>query len=224
MKNKMNLKGKKFVASFSGGKDSMLAIYRAIKEEMIPIEFVTTYNIDKERSWFHGIPENVLNSISEAIGVPIRLIETTGAEYEGNFEKALQEAKKKGAQICVFGDIDLEGHLAWCKDRCKAVGIEAFFPLWKESRKSLVYEFIDSGFAASITVVDTNRMSDSFLGDVLTKAVMKEIEKCGADICGENGEYHTFVHAGPLFKKQVQFTFGEKIYQDNYAILPVFYK
>jgi len=114
----MNLKGKKFVASFSGGKDSTLAIYRAIMNGMIPVEFIITYNIDKERSWFHGIPETLLNTIEESVGVPIRLIKTTGAEYEANFEKALQASKERGAEICVFGDIDLEGHLTWCKDRC----------------------------------------------------------------------------------------------------------
>lgn len=219
--SEMSLKGKKFVASFSGGKDSTLAIYRAIMNGMIPVEFIITYNIDKERSWFHGIPETLLNTIEESVGVPIRLIKTTGAEYEANFEKALQSAKERGAEICVFGDIDLDGHLTWCKDRCKAVAIEAFFPLWHESRKSIVHEFIDSGFKAAITIVDTNRMPDSFLGKTLSRNVTMDIEKSGADICGENGEYHTFVYGGPLFKNEIKFEFGEKVYQDNYGILPV---
>jgi len=220
----MDLKGKKFVASFSGGKDSTLAIYRAIKSGMIPVEFIITYNTDRGRSWFHGIPEALLSTIEESVGVAIRLIKTTGEEYGENFEKALKASKERGAEVCVFGDIDLEGHLTWCKDRCEAVEIEAYFPLWQESRKSIVHEFIDSGFKAAITIVDTNRMPDSFLGETLSKVVAKDIEKCGADICGENGEYHTFVYGGPLFKKEIEFAFGEKHSQDNYRILPVCFK
>lgn len=120
-----------------------------------------------------------------------------------------------------FGDIDLEGHLEWCTQRCKAVGLEAFFPLWKESRKKLVYEFIDLGFKTLITVVDTSRMPEYFVGKVLTREVADEIEKSGADICGENGEYHTFAFDGPLFKNAVKFDVGDKLKIDNLAIVPI---
>jgi uncharacterized protein (TIGR00290 family) len=216
-----NLKGKKFIASYSGGKDSTLAIYRAISHGMIPMELITTYNIDKERSWFHGIPQPVLDNISKEMNIPISLIKTTGEEYTRNFEAKLLDARNKGAEICVFGDIDLEGHLEWCTERCKAVGLEAYFPLWKESRKKLVYEFIDSGFKTIITVVDNSRMPASFAGQILTREVADEIEKSGADICGENGEYHTFAFDGPLFKKAVEFTIGEKVEVDNLIIIPI---
>ncbi|TJX15615.1 diphthine--ammonia ligase [Tissierella creatinini] len=216
-----NLKGKKFVASYSSGKDSTLAIYRAISQGLIPMELIITYNVDKERSWFHGIPQHVLDNISKQIDIPISLIKTKGEEYEKNFEAKLLDAKKKGAEVCIFGDIDLEAHLEWCTDRCKAVGLEAYFPLWKESRKSLVYEFIDLGFKTIITVVDSSRMPEDFVGKILTREVAAEIEKSGADICGENGEYHTFVFDGPLFKNKVEFEIGEIIRIDNFTIAPI---
>ena len=216
-----NLKGKKFVASYSGGKDSTLAIYRAISQGMIPMELITTYNIDRHKSWFHGISKEMLNRISKEMNIPSSLILTKGEDYTKNFEAKLREAKENGAEVCVFGDIDLEGHLEWCTQRCEAVGLQAYFPLWKESRKKLVYEFIDSGFKTIITIVDNSRMPESFVGQILTREVADEIEKCGADICGENGEYHTFAFDGPLFKNPIEFTVGEKIHSDNYAIIPI---
>lgn len=213
--------GKNFIASYSGGKDSTLAIYRAISQGMKPLELITTYNTDKNRSWFHGIPQPLLNTISVEMNIPISLIETSGDLYAENFELKLKEAKKNGAEVCVFGDIDLEKHLNWCTDRCKAAGLRAYFPLWQESRQKLVYEFIDLGFKTIITVVDTNRMPDYFLGKLLTRSLADEIAECGADICGENGEYHTFAFDGPLFSKPVSFSIEEKIYSDNYAIIPI---
>lgn len=216
-----NLKGKKFVASYSGGKDSTLAIYRAIKHGLVPMELFTTFNKDRGLSWFHSIPRQLLNKISNEIEIPITLIETTGEQYSDNFEEYLKGAKEKGAEVCVFGDIDLEGHLKWCTDRCKASGIEAYFPLWNESRKNLVHEFIDTGFKTIITVVDTSRLSEDFLGKILTSQVAEEIEASGADICGEDGEYHTFAFDGPLFNNPVQFKKGEKIIYEKYAIIPV---
>ena len=215
------MKGKKFIASYSGGKDSTLAIYRAISQGMKPLELITTYNTDKNRSWFHGIPKPLLNIISDEMNIPISLIETSGELYAQNFDFKLKEAKKNGAEVCVFGDIDLVEHLKWCTDRCKAAGLEAYFPLWQESRQKLVYEFIDLGFKTILTVVDTNRMPERFLGQLLTRKLADEIAECGADICGENGEYHTFAFDGPLFSKPVSFSTGEIIYSDNYAIIPI---
>lgn len=213
--------GKNFVAAYSGGKDSILAIYRAIKQGFTPVALITTYNTDRKRSWFHGIPEPVLESVSRSLELPIRLIKTSGDEYASNFEKALSDAKELGAEICVFGDIDIEEHNTWCSERCENAGIEAFFPLWSEERKNLVYEFIDSVFTANFTVVDTKRMNDGFLGKKLTKEVVDLIAAQGVDICGENGEYHTFVSAGPIFKHPIDFTFGEKIIENGYAVLPI---
>lgn len=213
--------GKKFVASYSGGKDSILAIFRSIEQGLEPITLITTYNTDKNRSWFHGIPDNVLASISNSLGIPIKLIKTSGNEYAMNFEKALLAAKKLGAEVCIFGDIDIEAHRSWCSERCNNVGIEAFFPLWGEERKNLVYEFIDNGFVANFTVIDTKRMSESFLGEKLTRKVVDLVSTQGVDICGENGEYHTFVSAGPIFKHRVKFSFGEKVLDNGYAVLPI---
>lgn len=217
----MDYKGKKFVVSYSGGKDSTLAIYRAMKKGMIPKELITTYNIDKKRSWFHGIPEELLRSASKEMNIPINLMKTTGEDYAVNFENKLRESKKNGAEVCIFGDIDIEGHLEWCSEICKNAGIKAYFPLWQENRKKLVYEFIDEGFKTIINVVDNSRVPEDFAGKILTKEIAEEIERSGADICGENGEYHTFAFDGPIFSNPVGFTKEDAIRVDNFTIVPI---
>lgn len=215
------LKGRRFVASYSGGKDSALAIHRALRAEMVLQALLITYNTDRGRSWFHGIPPNVLRQVEEAVGCRVILVRTSGAEYAQNLEAELRRQVEAGAEYCVFGDIDIQEHMDWCSARCKPTGIGALFPLWKESREALVYEGLRAGFAPRITVVDTGRLDKRFLGQVLTKALAQEIQREGADICGENGEYHTFVAHGPIFAHPVPVAFGEPFMDGVYAILPM---
>jgi len=213
-----DMHGRKFVASYSGGKDSVLAIYRAISAGLKPHSLITTHNTDENRSWFHGMTGELLIQVSESLSIPLSLIKTTGADYQMSFEKALSDAKSNGAEVCVFGDIDLEGHLKWCTERCEKTGLVPYFPLLKEQRKKVVYEFIDVGFSAIIKIVDTSRLPERFLGQVLSREVVNDIEKCGADICGENGEYHTFVFDGPLFSSRISFSTEEIFRRDKYAV------
>ena len=216
-----DLKGKKFVASFSGGKDSVLALNRAINAGLIPSGLITTYNIDSKRTWFHGTSEFLLRKAADSLEIPLNYIRTTGEEYTSNFEKALLDAKSNGIEVCVFGDIDVQAHFDWCEERCNNTGIIPFFPLRNEERKKVVYEFIDSGFSTMITIVDTTRMPVEFLGQTLSREVVDAIEKTGADICGENGEYHTFVYDGPLFSSKVEFVEVERLKQDKYALIHI---
>ena len=215
------LAGARFVASYSGGKDSLFAVYRAIKAGLVPAGLLTTYNTEADRSWFHGMKESHLYEIAASLGVPARFVKTTGEKYAENFEQALAEAKAGGAEACVFGDIDIEGHREWCTARCDSVGLKAYFPLWKEDRKNLVHAFIEAGFKTLITVVDRTRLPESLLGKTLDKDVAGEIARHGACICGENGEYHTFAYDGPLFSRPIRFRAGETVMQGKYAILAV---
>ena len=211
----------KFVTSYSGGKESALALHKAIQQGHEPIALITTFNTDSERSHFHGLSENVLEAVSNALCIPLWLVRTSGEDYAKSFEAALRRAKEQGADACIFGDIDIAGHLQWCRERCQTIGIEAIFPLWGESRESVVHEVIDSGFVANITTIDARYLRDDFLGQQLTKRLAEQISATGADICGENGEYHTFVSAGPIFGHAVEFSFGNKVVNGDYAMLPV---
>ncbi|MEG0854200.1 MAG: diphthine--ammonia ligase [Angelakisella sp.] len=195
--------GKRFVASFSGGKDSMLAIYRCIQYGMVPMRMLTTCPADAGQSWFHRVSAETLHAVSEAVGIPIELIKTSGDDYKANFAKALIRAREEGAEVAVFGDIDIEEHLEWCCNLCQEAGITPYFPLWQEPREKLVREFIDSGFTAKIIVVRHANLQEGYLGQPLTHALLDRMAACGVDVCGENGEYHTLVTNGPIFAHPV---------------------
>lgn len=209
----------KFIMSFSGGKDSILALYKMIKKGYEPVALLTTIKKDREKSWTHHLDNNFLRRVSESLGIPILLVECDVDDYERKFEEALFKAKDMGATICAFGDIDIELHRNWDLDRCKNTGIEAKLPLWQQNREELVYEFIDSGFETIINKVNLKYMGVEFLGKVLDRKIIEDIKSTGADACGENGEYHTFVIDGPLFKNRINFINEGVIKDMNYGYL-----
>ncbi|MVX62297.1 diphthine--ammonia ligase [Clostridium chromiireducens] len=195
----------KVVISFSGGKDSILSLYRMIKNGYEVIELLVTFD-NQNDSCFHKIPRDILEKVSKELEIPLTVIDCSGNKnYEEEFEKALKVSKDKGAEVCVFGDIDIEAHKKWCLDRCNAAELNGIFPLWQENRESLTNEFIDYGFKAVIKKVNLNALGIEFLGEELTKEVVNEIKKLGCDPSGENGEYHTLVFDGPIFKHGIKF-------------------
>lgn len=212
---------KRFVMSYSCGKDSTLSLYRMIKSGCTPLALLVTVDQKLCRSWFHGIPEHLLNKVSNSLKIELDMIKCEGEKYNTAFENTLRKWKAKGADACVFGDIDLEAHRAWCTERCEAVGIEAIFPLWLEDREALTYEFIDSGFKTVIKNVRLKDMGEEFLGEVLTKEVVEKIKMTGSDVCGENGEYHTFVFDGPLFNNRIEFETGNNILTETHGFLDI---
>lgn len=215
--------GKRFVGSYSTGKDSTFAVYKAIEAGYDVQSLVITYNPKDEKAWFHGVDENVIRGLEEALGIPVHLIETDGSDYEAAFEKTLAEEKKKGAELCVFGDIDIENHLKWGMDRCENTGLEAIFPLWKRNREDVVRDFVESGFKTVITTINMDKMDEKYLGRVLDNELIEELRCENIDVCGENGEYHSLVVDGPLFRHPLEASF-EKEYRGNYARLKAIVK
>jgi len=193
----------KFAISYSGGKESALAAYRAIQDGHELMLLITTYSTDDDHSHFHTLPEELLQRVAESLGVPLLLVKTTTADYASNFEAALLQAKEMGAEACVFGDIGFEDSRKWCSEKCEQAGLVPLFPLWGQGRRETVYELIDSGFVATIATVNSEYLTNDFIGQRLTKELAERIATTGADICGENGEYHTFVSDGPIFKTPV---------------------
>lgn len=214
---------KKFIMSYSCGKDSTLALYRMIKEGNKPSALLVTMNGHSGRSWFHGVPENLINEVSKSLDIPLILVKSgAGDNYNERFSEELIKAKEElEIDCCVFGDIDLEPHRQWCTDRCNEAKIEAIFPLWQEDRESLVYEFIDSDFKTVIKNVKLQCMDESFLGKILTKEVVEEIKNTGSDACGENGEYHTFVFDGPIFNYPINFKKEGIVKNETHGFLDV---
>lgn len=194
----------KFVLSYSGGKDSVLAMKRAMDLGHEPLVLLTTVPPGEAESHFHRLPLELLAEAARSLGVPLDVLRTQGEAYARDFEGALLKWKDQGAQMVVFGDIDLEEHLAWCSARCEAVGMNPLFPHWGKPRAEVAAEFIREGFVSLITVVNTDKMDQRHLGRDFTAAVVAELAAEGVDVCGESGEFHTFVVDGPLFSHRIR--------------------
>ncbi len=213
---------KNFILSYSGGKDCLLACYRAIESGLNPLGAVTTFDRENACSWFHHLPETVLKRAEQSFGFPIRIVDTKGDCYADDFENALKTFESQGAESVVFGDIDVQEHYDWCDARCRNIGMQSVFPLWKKDRRKVVEELIDAGFHALITTVDSARMDEKFLGKTLTHEIVSQIVAEGVDPCGENGEYHTFVYNGPLFRSRIELMFGDPVKSGKYVRLPIY--
>ncbi|MCL2235304.1 MAG: diphthine--ammonia ligase [Defluviitaleaceae bacterium] len=201
----------KVAVSYSGGKESALSLYRVLQQGHEVVALITTYNAEAGRSFFHGLTDEVLERVSDALKIPMIVVKTGEKSYTEDFGVGLKQAKEMGAQACVFGDIDVEGHRDWWTRHCDIQGMEAVFPLWGEKREDVAREIIDSGIVATLTVVNTKQLGERFLGKRFSKGLAEEIVATGSDICGENGEYHTFVSDGPMFKHPVEFKLGEPV-------------
>ncbi len=212
-------KSKRFIASYSGGKDSTLALYKAMQEGTA-LGIIVMMEENGERSRSHGLIPEVLKAQAESIGLPLYTGAATWESYEGVFVKLLKEAKELGAEVLVTGDIDVPEHECWHERVTNSVGLGLGMPLWQKSHKEVVEEFINLGFITKIVTVNLKKgMREDDLGRVLTLEYMKELEERGIDPCGEAGEFHTTVIGGPIFKKDLKVKHGEITSKDDYMHL-----
>ncbi|NER14079.1 diphthine--ammonia ligase [Leptobacterium flavescens] len=202
--------------NWSSGKDSSLALHRLLEEGKYDIvKLVTTVNTDYNRVSMHGLRNELLELQADAIGLPLHKIPLSGNVSMKEYDKVMKsqmELLKQQASIAVFGDIFLEDLKKYREERLSEVGIKAVFPLWKEDTKALIDEFLDLGFKAITVCVNAKLLGASFVGRVIDRDFIKELPE-NVDPCGENGEFHTFVFDGPIFKKAVPFKIGEKVHR-----------
>jgi diphthine-ammonia ligase len=194
----------KVVASWSGGKDSCFACYKAIKEGH-DVSNLLIMMSDPSVSNFHLIRSDMLDAQSEAIGIPIVKQTTTAETYEQDFKNALLKMNAEGVEGIVTGDVfDVALHEAGWLDRiCKEVGLTPVRPLWHRDTKQILDEFISAGFKATLVRVNLDLLGMVWLGREINREFFDDLLKLGTvDPCGEHGEFHTFVTDGPLFKKQ----------------------
>lgn len=211
--------GVKFVASWSGGKDSALAVHRAIQAGSEPAMLWTMFEKDQEHSKSHALPLAIVQEQARQIGVPLMTRKADWAGYELQFLDAMRVCKAHGIPQAVFGDIDLEDHLLWVQSMCTKAGITAIHPLWNEPRRALLEEFVAAGFEAYIIVVNTKMMPAEFIGRRFTIGLMDELEALGIDSCGESGEFHTVVVGGPIFKERIPVRMGDTVEKDGYIFM-----
>ncbi|MDD5014838.1 MAG: diphthine--ammonia ligase [Atribacterota bacterium] len=210
------MNNKTFFCSWSGGKDSCLSLYYALKQGGVPKKLLTMLIENGERSRSHGLPLNLLKKQSESLNIPLSTYATSWEDYETNFITALREIKESGINLGVFGDIDIEDHKKWVKKVCNKTNILEYLPLWKKPRRKIVQEFFDNGFKAIIVAVKDKLLDKELLGRELDKSLIRILGKKGVDLAGENGEYHTMVTGGPIFKSDIEYKLEEKIFFNGY--------
>ena len=219
MRKSESLNNKRCMVSWSGGKDSCLAMYRAIQAGAKIERLVNMKIEDGMRSRSHGLRSGVIDAQANSLGVALESSATSWADYEDNFIELLIKLKADGIDVGIFGDIDLQEHLEWEEMVCKKAAIIPSLPLWKEDRLSLVREFIELGFVSKIVAVKDELLSSDYLGRALTMVLVEEFETNGIDACGENGEFHTVVIDGPIFNKPIELSEGEKVLMSGYYFL-----
>ena len=193
----------KFVASFSGGKDSVLALHEMAAAGHESVALLVMYQPEAGRSWVHGIGPQLLAAISDALEIPLLCCEADTENYNERMEWGLCQARQMGAEACVFGDIDTALHRQWDEARCAAAGLKAVLPLWGRDRLELVRRTLDLDYRCLIKCVRIGVLPESWLGEELCQAHVEQMLAMGVDACGENGEYHTVVVEGPLFHHPV---------------------
>lgn len=201
--------------NWSGGKDSSLALYHVLQQAQFDIRYLlTTFNQEVNRISMHGVRNELLIAQAEALNIPSKPVflpaSSDMSAYENAMNQAIQEIREEGISDCFFGDIFLEDLRTYREQKLKEVQISAHFPLWKRNTKELVHEFIDLGFKTVVVCVDSSKLSKDFVGRVIDLQFLDDLPE-NVDPCGENGEFHTFVFDGPIFKNTIRFEFGEKV-------------
>ncbi|RYG05835.1 MAG: diphthine--ammonia ligase, partial [Chitinophagaceae bacterium] len=201
------------VFSWSGGKDSMLALHYILAEQKYAVRYlVTTVNKEFGRVAMHGVREELLIKQAESLNIPlVKLIMPempTMAVYEAMMDEALASFKSQGIDHIIFGDIFLEDLKRFRELQIQRAGMLAVFPLWAKQSDALIAEFVNLQYKTMV-VCAQNGLQD-FCGKVIDENFVNDLPQ-GIDPCGENGEFHTFVFDGPRFEQPIAFELGELV-------------
>ncbi len=210
-----------YFCSWSGGKDSCLALYRAMQNGSRPDYLLTMMSEDGLCSRSHWLPKAFLEEQASSLDIPIVFRSASWQEYESVFVAALRDFRNAGITAGVFGDIDGEENREWVEKVCALTDITPLQPLWKADCQNLLDEFIALGFKSTIVILKDDKLSKEFLGKVINRETVAALTKAGVDVSGELGEYHTVVTAGPNFSKELVLKGSRKVYHEGYWFLDV---
>ena len=205
--------------SWSGGKDSALALHALLaSSEYEPVGLLTTVTSDYDRISVHGVRRTLLERQARAIGLPLSVAEipagASNAAYEESMGAALLRLREEGIRTVAFGDLFLEDVRRYREEMLEPLGMRAIFPLWGRDTAALAREFVDLGFGAVLVCVDTTSIDARFTGRDYDHSLLADLPS-HADPCGERGEFHTFVHRGPVFREPVPFSRGPVVARDE---------
>ena len=208
------------LVSWSGGKDCALAMYDAlVSGEYQVAALLTTVTKGSERVDMHDIRCSLIERQAQALGVHWEKVtissHTSILDHEPTMVQTLERYKESGVTTVVFGDIFREDLVKYRTLNLARLGIKAIFPLWKRDNLQLMDTFISLGFKAIVTSINASRLDDRFVGRTIDWQFMRDFP-ASANICGEWGEYHTFVYDGPIFESAIPYTVGGIFERDDH--------
>lgn len=206
---------------WSGGKDSALALHTLRQQSTVRVVgLLTTVTEGFERVSMHGVRRELLQRQAENIGLPLQEVrippQCVNPVYEARMEEVMGGAFAQGIRRVAFGDIFLEDLRLYREKNLAKIGMEAIFPIWKRDTRELARTFMDLGFRARAVCVDPRILYRSFAGRDLDESFFRDLP-ANADPCGENGEFHSFVYDGPIFRKPVRCKTGEVVERDSFV-------
>jgi len=211
--------------SWSGGKDSCLAMFLAVKSGIEVSYLLNMAFEDNQYSRTHHLPLEVLELQAKALRIPLFVQTSTDSMYEENFLKAMIELKAMDIDKGIFGDIDIVQHRDWVERICKKGKIYPYLPLWGRNQVDVLKEFINTGFKAIVTIVRADVLGREWLGRIINEAFLEDIEKLNKNIsvtiCGEAGEYHTLVTDGPCFYSKIEIQDYEATLHNGYWFMNI---
>ncbi len=210
------------VLSWSGGKDCAMALYELSRRaDYEVVALLTTVSEEFKRISHHGVREELLELQAQAIGIPLDKIylpshnshPCTNAVYEQIMGDAMGRYKRRGVETVGFGDLFLEDLRAWREKNLATIGMQAIFPLWKRPTSVLAREIIALGFKGYLSCVE-GKVGPGFAGRSFDHQLLSDLP-AAIDPCGENGEFHTFVYAGPIFSQPLDVQTGQMVIRDG---------
>ncbi|NQU81269.1 MAG: diphthine--ammonia ligase [Bacteroidetes bacterium] len=206
----------KAIFCWSGGKDSAYCLHKVLSERTYDVRYLlTTINDKYKRISMHGVREELLEKQAKAIGIELLKVtvsEGTNNEYENQMEMILLKARAEGISHVIYGDIFLEELRVYREKNLEKVQMQGVFPLWKLDTKWLVTDFLAKGFKTITCCINDEHLNEEWAGRKINTAFVNQLP-VAVDPCGENGEFHTFCYEGPLFRKKILFSTGEKVYK-----------
>jgi uncharacterized protein (TIGR00290 family) len=211
---------KGILMSWSGGKDCALALGKVRGMDSYEVKaLLTTVTADFDRISMHGVRRTLLHAQASSLGLPLEEVwipkNASNEVYEAQMKAVLLKHRDKGVVDVVFGDLFLQDIRGYREDRLGQIGMRGLFPLWGLDTRKLSLEFIDRDFRAVVCCTDPRQLGKEFCGKEFDRSFLESLPS-GVDPCGENGEFHTFAYAGPIFKNEVAITKGEVVFRDGF--------
>jgi uncharacterized protein (TIGR00290 family) len=212
---------KRILLSWSSGKDSAWCLHVLRQRgEYEVVGLLTTFNEEANRVAMHAVRRELVERQATAAGLPLWTVPLpwpcSNQQYESLMAQACARAVAEGIEGVAFGDLFLEDVRDYRVKHMKAAGLEPIFPVWGMPTEILAREMIASGTRAKLTCVDTVKLDRSFAGREFDEALLSDLPE-GVDFCGEHGEFHSFVYAGPMFEAVIPVSVGERIVQDQFV-------